>query len=117
MAFDHSEGEKPFEEGRILFEQRDTERGERKRLKTEDTHERNMLNARAREPRLKRQGLTELTFETARPGSNELDTESVRGRPRGARFDPDQTARAQTQDILPESNVELDRKRGSATAG
>jgi len=117
MAFDHSEGGKPFEEGRIFFAQRNTESGERKRLKTEGTHERNMLNARARERRLKRQGLTELIFETARPGSNELDTESVRGRPRGARFDPDQTARAQAQDILPESNVELDRKRGSATAG
>jgi hypothetical protein len=43
MAFDHGESEKPFEEGRIFFEPRDTEGGERKRLEIGDTHQRKML--------------------------------------------------------------------------
>ena len=74
--------ETPFEEGRLFFELNDTDGDlgihgkidgdEWKRLKIEDPRERKMLDVKVR-GRLKRQGLTELFFESAEPTFDELD--------------------------------------------
>ena len=80
-----AEEEIPFDEGRLFFELNDTDGDlgihgkidgdEWKYLEIEDPHERMMLKVSAR-GRLRRQGLTELFFESAEPpfaGEDALD--------------------------------------------
>ena len=76
--------EQPFDEGRLFFELNDTDGDlgihgkvdgdEWRYLNIEDPNERRMLNLRVR-GRLRRQGLTELFFESAEPTFDELDPE------------------------------------------
>lgn len=78
---DHDEDEIPFDEAEIFFELNDTDGdlgihalidGEPwKRLEIEDPRERRMLNVYVR-GRLRRQGLTEIFFESAEPTFGEL---------------------------------------------
>jgi len=84
LAYDHDDDddEEPFDEARLFFELNDTDGDlgihgkvdgdEWKYLEIEDPHDRRMLNIRVR-GRLKRQGLTELFFESAEPTFDELD--------------------------------------------
>ncbi|MGB5327950.1 MAG: hypothetical protein WBO58_06985 [Gammaproteobacteria bacterium] len=83
LAWDHDdEDEIPFEEGRLFFELNDTDGDlgihgkidgdEWKYLEIEDPRDRKMLHVIVR-GRLKRQGLTELFFESAEPTFDELD--------------------------------------------
>ncbi len=75
------EDEEPFEEARLFFELNDTDGDlgihgkidgdEWKRLEIEDPNERRMLKVNV-SGRLKRQGLTELFFESAEPTFDEL---------------------------------------------
>jgi len=84
VADDDDDDEVPFEEARLFFELNDTDGDlgihgkidgdEWKRLEIEDPNERRMLNVNVR-GRLKRQGLTELFFESAEPTFDELDPE------------------------------------------
>ncbi len=72
----------PFDEGRLFFELNDTDGDlgihgkvdgdEWRYLEIEDPYDRRMMNVRVR-GRLKRQGLTELFFESAEPTFDELD--------------------------------------------
>ncbi len=72
----------PFDEAELFFELNDTDGDlgihskidgdEWKRLEIEDPNERRMLNIRV-QGRLKRQGLTEIFFESAEPTFDELD--------------------------------------------
>ena len=74
--------EEPFDEARLFFELNDTDGDlgihgkidgdEWKSLEIEDPHDRRMLLVQVR-GRLKRQGLTELFFESAEPTFDELD--------------------------------------------
>ncbi len=74
----------PFDEAVLFFELNDTDGDlgihgkvdgdEWKRLEIEDPYERRMMNIRAT-GRLKRQGITELFFESAEPSFDELDPE------------------------------------------
>ena len=76
------DGEIPFEEGRLFFELNDTDGDlglhgkidgdEWKKLEIEDPMGRRMLRVKV-QGRLKRQGLTELFFESAEPTFDELD--------------------------------------------
>ncbi len=78
----HADDDIPFEEGRLFFELNDTDGDlgihgkidgdEWKRLEIEDPNDRRMLNVNVR-GRLRRQGLTELFFESAEPTFDELD--------------------------------------------
>ena len=82
FAHDDDDDEEPFDEGRLFFELNDTDGDlgihgkidgdEWKRLKIEDPNERRMLDVKVK-GRLKRQGLTELFFESAEPTFDELD--------------------------------------------
>lgn len=84
LAYDHDDDddEEPFDEARLFFELNDTDGDlgihgkvdgdEWKYLEIEDPHDRRMLNIRV-QGRLKRQGLTELFFESAEPTFDELD--------------------------------------------
>ncbi|MCP4764990.1 MAG: hypothetical protein GY875_01830 [Gammaproteobacteria bacterium] len=88
MAFAHNhdgdddDNEEPFDEARLFFELNDTDGDlgihgkidgdEWKKLEIEDPNDRKMLNIKVR-GRLKRQGLTELFFESAEPTFDELD--------------------------------------------
>jgi hypothetical protein len=84
LAYDHDDddNEEPFDEARLFFELNDTDGDlgihgkvdgdEWKYLEIEDPHDRRMLNIRV-QGRLKRQGLTELFFESAEPTFDELD--------------------------------------------
>jgi len=84
FAFAEEEEEIPFEEAAIYFELNDTDGdlgihalidGEPwKRLEIEDPNERRILNVNVR-GRLRRQGLTELFFESAEPTFDELSPE------------------------------------------
>ena len=79
---DDDDIEIPFEEARLFFELNDTDGDlgihgkidgdEWKKLEIEDSHGRRMAKIRAH-GRLKRQGLTELFFESAEPTFDELD--------------------------------------------
>lgn len=81
---DEEEEEIPFEEARLFFELNDTDGDlgihalvdgdEWKRLEIEDPHERQMLDVQVR-GRLRRQGLTEIFFESAEPTFDELAPE------------------------------------------
>lgn len=80
--YDDDDDEEPFEEARLFFELNDTDGDlgihgkidgdEWKYLEIEDPQDRKMLNAWVR-GRLRRQGLTELFFESAEPTFDELD--------------------------------------------
>ena len=80
-AEDHGEEEIPFSEAEIFFELNNSDGdlgihsaidgGPWKRLSIEDTRERRMLNINVR-GRLRRQGLTQLFFESAEPVFDEL---------------------------------------------
>ena len=84
LAYDHDDddNEEPFDEARLFFELNETDGDlgihgkvdgdEWKYLEIEDPHDRRMLNIRV-QGRLKRQGLTELFFESAEPTFDELD--------------------------------------------
>jgi hypothetical protein len=83
LAWDHDdEDEIPFGEARLFFELNDTDGDlgihgkidgdEWRRIEIEDPHERRMMTVRA-SGRLKRQGLTELFFESAEPTFDDLD--------------------------------------------
>jgi hypothetical protein len=79
-----AEDDIPFSEAQLFFELNDTDGDlgihgkvdgdEWKRLKIEDPHERRMMSVRA-SGRLKRQGITELFFESAEPTFDKLDPE------------------------------------------
>ncbi len=80
-ADEHDEEEIPFEEAHIFFELNNTD-GDLgihalidgdpwKRLQIEDTNERRVLNVKVR-GRLRRQGLTEIFFESAEPTFDDL---------------------------------------------
>ena len=76
--------EEPFDEARLFFELNDTDGDlgihgkidgdEWSKLESEDPRDRKMLNIKVK-GRLKRQGLTELFFESAEPTFDELDPE------------------------------------------
>ena len=82
FADDDDDGEIPFEEGWLFFELNDTDGDlglhgkidgdEWKKLEIEDPKGRRMLKVKV-QGRLKRQGLTELFFESAEPTFGELD--------------------------------------------
>ncbi len=86
LAWDHhdDDDEKPFDEAFLFFELNDTDGDlgihgkidgdEWKKLEIEDPRERRMMKVKA-SGRLKRQGLTELFFESAEPTFDELDPE------------------------------------------
>ena len=84
LANHHDDDEEPFDEAHIFFELNNTDGdlgihalidGEAwKKLVIEDPNERTMLNVNVR-GRLKRQGLTEIFFESAEPTFDELDPE------------------------------------------
>ena len=81
-AFADDDDEEPFDEARLFFELNDTDGDlgihgkidgdEWKFLEIEDPRDRRMLHVRVK-GRLKRQGLTELFFESAEPTFDELD--------------------------------------------
>ena len=83
LAYDHDDDddEEAFDEARLFFELNDTDGDlgihgkvdgdEWKYLEIEDPHDRRMLNISVR-GRLKRQGLTELFFESAEPTFDDL---------------------------------------------
>jgi len=85
VADDHDEEEIPWDVAEVFFELNDTDGdlgihalidGEAwKRLKIEDTDERSMLGVNVRS-RLRRQGLTEIFFESAEPTFDELMPET-----------------------------------------
>jgi hypothetical protein len=84
FADDHDEDEIPWEVAEVFFELNNTDGdlgihslvdgGPWKRLQIEDTKERTILNVHAR-GRLRRQGMTEIFFESAEPTFDELAPE------------------------------------------
>ena len=84
FANDDDDEEIPFDEAELFFELNNSDGDlgihgkidgdEWKRLKIEDPRERTMLDVRVK-GRLKRQGLTEIFFESAEPTFDELDPE------------------------------------------
>ena len=84
FAGDHDDDEIPWEEAEVFFELNNTDGdlgihslvdgGPWKRLQIEDTNERTILNVHVR-GRLRRQGMTEIFFESAEPTFDELAPE------------------------------------------
>ncbi len=89
FADEHDDEEIPWDVAEVFFELNNTDGdlgihalvdgGPWKRMQIEDAHERTILNVQARS-RLRRQGVTEIFFESAEPTFDELEPEQFFGR-------------------------------------